>query len=72
MFTTCQKKHEAAFFTKNYKKMIMKKDKNTLPPLKNVHFLGPRQTSLQNVHLLKNARNRFFTKNYQKNDNEKR
>ena len=38
MFPTCSKTHEAAFFTKNDKKMIMKKDKNTLPPLKNVHF----------------------------------
>ena len=40
MFPTCPKTHEAAFFTKNEKKMIMKKDKNTLPPLKNVSSLG--------------------------------
>ena len=40
MFPTCSKTHEAAFFTKNEKKMIMKKDKNTLPPLKNVSSLG--------------------------------
>ena len=32
--------HETVFFTKNDKKMIVKKDKNTLPPLKNVHFGG--------------------------------
>ena len=40
MFPTCSKTHEAAFFTKNDKKMIMKKDKNTLPPLKNVNLGG--------------------------------
>ena len=40
MFSTSPKTHEAAFFTKNDKKMIMKKDKNTLPPLKSVSILG--------------------------------
>ena len=40
MFPTCSKTHEAAFFTKNDKKMIMKKEKNTLPPLKNGQILG--------------------------------
>ena len=40
MFPTCSKTHEAAFFTKNDKKMIKKKDKNTLPPLKSVSILG--------------------------------
>ena len=34
------KKHEAVFFTKNEKKMIMKNEKNTIPPVKNVQFWG--------------------------------
>ena len=34
------KKHEAVFFTKNDKKTIVKKEKNTLPPVKNVQSLG--------------------------------
>ena len=29
MFRTCSKTHEAAFFAKSDKKMIMKKEKNT-------------------------------------------
>ena len=54
MFPTCSKTHEAAFFTKNDKKMIMKKDKNTLPPLKNVHFLGGGAAAIITQRISKN------------------
>ena len=38
MFPTCSKKHEAVFFIKNKKKIIRKKEENTLPLVKKVHF----------------------------------
>ena len=45
------KKHEAVFFNKNDKKNTRKKENNTLPTVKKVHFLGGCEASINTQRL---------------------